>query len=178
MKEIKTPELLVNMLESLQISPAKKKTLNKELANKTRKYFRGQIRKQRDIHNVPYAPRRRRRPIYITAYGKKIYRQNMDQRRNMLSGLSRMLMAQSDENGFSVGLAGVPGIIAANHNEGKTISYTTRMNGWFNHKTNKWEGGRKSHLAYRMPKRTFIGWTPAITQNIAHTIMQYMEPET
>ncbi len=178
MVEIKTPEHLESLLKSIQIEPKAQKKLNRDLANHVRKYFRGQIRKQRDIHNIPYAPKRRRKPMYITYYGKKIYRQSKDQRRNMLSGLSKMLFAQSDQDGFSVGLAGVPAIIAKTHNDGEAVTYTTRMNGWFNKNTKKWEGGRKSHFSYRMPKRTFIGWTTELEQQIAHSIMQYMEPET
>jgi len=167
--DIKTPEHLMDMLASLQLTSAKQKQLNKELASDTRNFFRGQIKKQSDINGTSYAPRKRR------AERERIGMKKVN--RNMLTGLSRMLMPQSDENGFSVGIAGVAGKIAKKHNEGQAISYTTRMNGWFNSKTNRWEGGIKRKAAYRMPKRTFIGWTPKLEQQIAHKIMQHMEPK-
>lgn len=176
MLQIKTPERIQSLLNELTLSPKERKALHIELANDTRQFFRGQIRKQRDIHGTPYAPRRRRKPAYVVN-GKKVYRQNLEQRRNMLTGLGRMLMTQADESGFSVGLGGLAGKIAQVHNEGQAVTYTTRMNAWFNSQTNRWEGGRKSQQAYRMPERTFIGWTKDLEQQIAHKIYQRMELE-
>jgi len=172
--EIKTPEQIQDLLTDLDIPAKEKKKLTKELANDTRNFFRKQIRSQRDIHDIPYAPRRRRKPLYVLN-GRKVYRQNLDKRRNMLTGLSRMLVTQFDESGFSVGLAGVAGIVAKVHNQGETVDFTTRINSWFNTKTNRFEGGRKAHLSYRMPERTFIGWTKKLEQQIATKILQRME---
>ncbi len=167
--DIKTPEHLAGMLQGLQLTPADMKTLNRKLANQTRKYFRGQIRNQTDIDGKKYAPPKRRTATIDKTGKAKV-------NRNMLSGLSRMLIAQSDENGFSVGLAGLAGKIAKTHNEGETVSFTKRMNGWFDSKTNQWKGGTKQKAAYKMPKRTFIGWNKELELQIANEIMQHMEP--
>lgn len=176
MYQIKTPEDVTRLLQGLKLSDQQKLKLYKDLANNTRKFFRGQIKQQRDIHGIPYAPRRRRKPLYVFQ-GKKIFRQSKDQRRNMLSGISKMLMTQVDSNGFQVGLGGVPGLIAKVHNEGEKVFVPTRMNGWFNRKNNRWEGGRKSQLGVRMPKRTFIGWTPKLEQEAVSIILQALEPK-
>lgn len=175
--EIKTPDDIVGLLQSLTLSDARRKNLHRNLANKTRRFFRDQIKQQRDIHGIPYAPRRRRKPIAIGFGGEKIYKQNLDQGRNMLTGFSRAIKTQVDNNGFSVGLQGIPRQIAQTHNEGKKVTFSTRVNGWFNSKNNRWEGGRKAHFSYKMPKRTSIGWTPKLEQEIVHDILKEMEPQ-
>jgi len=167
---ISTPEMIQQLLNDLSLPAAEKKKLNRELSNDTRRFFRNQINSQKDIEGNAYAPRKRRN-VQIGDNSKA--RVN----RNMLTGLSRMLIAKSDESGFSVGLAGLAGQIAKTHNEGKTVTYTRRMNGWFNSKKNKWEGGIKRKAAYRMPKRTMIGWTERLERQIAHKILQRMEPK-
>ena len=163
--EIKTPEHIEQMLESLILSRAKRKKLHRHLSNQTRRYFRSQIRKQRDIKDLPFAPRSRRNKV------------NLDMRRNMFTGLSKMLMAHSDEEGFSVGLAGLAGVIGEVHNEGKTVNFPARINGWFNKNTNQWEGGKKVRMAYKMPQRTIVGWSPKLEQEIAHEIFNAMKTE-
>lgn len=177
MAQIKAPEDIVTMLQNLTLTDKERFDLHRRLANKTRKFFRGQITAQRDIDGKPFAPRKRRKTGYVDKKtGKFIRRGNLEQRGNMLMGFSRMLKTQVGKDGFAVGVASFAEI-AKRHNEGKAITFSTRIKGWFNSKTNKWEGGRKAQLSYRMPKRTFIGWTKELEVMIAHDIYQKMEPK-
>ena len=161
--EIKTPEHLIALVNSFELDDKAKFALNKKLANTTRKIFRSQIRAQRDIDGKAYAPPKRRK-VSIDKQGKAKVN------KNMLMGLSRMLQTHVSSDSFSVGLSGLAGKIARTHNDGKTVTYTRRMNGWFNSKTNQWEGGTKRKAAYTMPKRTMIGWTPEIERQLAQII--------
>lgn len=161
--DIKTPEQLIALVNSFELDDKAKFALNRKLANTTRKIFRSQIRAQRDINGKAYAPPKRRK-VKIDKQGKAKVN------KNMLMGLSRMLQTHVSNDAFSVGLSGLAGKIATTHNEGKTVTYTRRMNGWFNSKTNQWEGGTKRKAAYTMPKRTMIGWTPEIERQLAQII--------
>lgn len=172
MLEIKTPEQIQGLLESLTLSDKERYKLNVKLANLTRRFFRKQIAQQRDIYGVKY--KRRKKPANTFTNSGKHVKANY----NMFMGLSRMLQTQVSNDSFSIGLAGVSGKIAQVHNEGQTVSYTRRMNSWFNTKTNRWEGGLKSKAIYRMPKRTFIGWSDTLEQQIANEILTSMEPKT
>lgn len=175
--KIKTPEHLENMLQDLVLTDKQRFELNRKLANQTRKFFRGQIKAQRDIDGKKFVPRSKRKTSYVDKQtGKFIRRGSLEQRANMLTGFSRMLKTEVSNNGYAVGVASF-GEIAKKHNEGRAITFSTRIRGFFNSKTNRWEGGRKSHLSYRMPKRTFIGWTPALEAQIEQTIFQTMEPK-
>ena len=150
------------MFESLALSPAQKFELNRKMANRSRQFFRAQIRQQRDIDNNPYQSRTRRK-VNNTRLGKVTSTQN---NKNMLMGLSRSLKTYVDNDSFEVGLTGVPAKIGRQHNEGQTMSFTTRLNGFYNSRTNQWEGGVKTKANYRMPKRTFIGWTPSLEREL------------
>lgn len=170
MMEIKTPENLLTLLKSIELDDKARFQLNRKLANHTRRAFRGQIRAQRDIDGKSYAPRKRR-AVNIDKQGKAKVN------RNMLMGMSRMLQTHVSSDSFSVGLAGLAGKIAKPHNEGKTVTYTRRMNGWFNSKTNQWEGGTKRKAAYTMPKRTMIGWTPELERQLVQIIFKEIQPK-
>ena len=160
--QLTNPEQLSSMFESLALSPAQKFELNRKMANRSRQFFRAQIRQQRDIDNNPYQSRTRRK-VNNTRLGKVTSTQN---NKNMLMGLSRSLKTYVDNDSFEVGLTGVPAKIGRQHNEGQTMSFTTRLNGFYNSRTNQWEGGVKTKANYRMPKRTFIGWTPSLEREL------------
>ena len=168
--ELKTPEQLVSLLNQVPLTAKEKVALNKELANHTRRYFRSQIRAQRDINNKAYAPRKRRKASFNTN-GK------VSTSTNMFLGLSRNIKTEVNADSFSVGLAGLEGHIAKVHNQGDSVIYPRRINGWFNAKTNSWEGGKNSGTAaYKMPKRTLIGWTNKLTRELTQKIVERMQP--
>lgn len=200
--EIKTPEHLVTLLKSFELDSKARFELNRKLANHTRKAFRSQIRAQRDINDKAYAPRNRANEVRVTrsilrkqakGYSKKTRKRTSSKSRtnyeldafeintritrnnNMFTGLSNDLKTQISSKDFSVGLSGMSGHIARKHNEGKTISFTTRLNGWFNSKTRKWEGGREVKNYYQMPKRTMIGWTPELERELVQIIFKEMQ---
>lgn len=168
--EIKTPEGLVTLLKSLELDDKAKLALNKKLANTTRQQFRAQIRAQRDVDGTPFAPRKRRKTS-IDKQGKA------KTKRNMLMGMSSNLKTEISADTFSVGLVGLEGHIAKIHNEGKSVVYTRRINGFFNKKTNSWEGGTKQKAAYTMPKRTMIGWNKELERKIAQIILSEIKPK-
>jgi len=168
--EIKTPEHLITLLKSLDLNDKEKFALNKKLANTTRQQFRAQIRAQKDVDGKPYAPRKRRKTT-IDKQGKA------KTKGNMLMGMSRNLKTQVSNDAFSVGLVGLEGHIAEIHNQGKSVVYTRRINGFFNSKTNSWEGGSKRKAAYQMPERKMIGWNKALERKIAQIILNEIKPK-
>lgn len=174
------PEQLTSAINSLIMSDDKKFELNRLLANRTRQYFRAQIRQQRDIDGNPYQSRTRRKisTIYRNGGNEKAFNtQNNKNNKNMLMGISRALKTEVTKDNFEVGVAGVLGKIGRVHNEGREMSFTTRMNGYYNSKTNQWEGGTKVKGNYRMPKRTFIGWTPALERELLAMVADYFLQE-
>lgn len=204
MMEIKTPENLVSLLKSIELDDKARFQLNRKLANHTRRAFRVQIRAQRDINDKSYAPRNRANEVRVTrsilrkqagGYSKKTLKRTSSKNRtnydldafeintritrngNMFTGLSSDLRTQVSSKDFSVGLSGMSGHIARTHNEGKTLSFTTRLNGWFNSKTRKWEGGREVKNYYQMPKRTMIGWTPELERQVVQIIFKEIQPK-
>ncbi|BBN59318.1 phage virion morphogenesis protein [Hydrogenovibrio marinus] len=168
MQNISTPEQVLQLLKSVDLPASERKKLNRDLANTTRRYFHEQIREQKDIYGKSYKPRRKRK--YEASKSGKVH-----SRLSMFLGFSRMMKAMSDENGFEVGLAGLAGKIAKVHNDGETVTLPTRMHGWFNSKTNQWEGGVKRKMQVRMPERTFIGWTQELEKQITTKIIKAME---
>lgn len=166
---LQSPDQLTQVVESLVMSASEKFDLNRCMANRARQFFRQQIRAQRDIDNNPYQSRRKRKKTRIY---KDIDMRSYDvakntvNNRNMLMGLSKALRTQVTEDSFSVGLTGVAGKIGRDHNEGREISFTTRVNGFYNSKTGRWEGGVGTKRNYRMPQRTFIGWTPLLERQL------------
>lgn len=168
--EIVTPAQLVTLLGQVSLQGKDKFELNRQLANHTRRFFRAQISAQRDINNTPYAPKKRR--ATVNSRGK------VPNKNNMLMGMSRNLKTHIDEDEFHVGLAGLEGHIAKIHNEGKSVVYMRKINGWFNTKTNLWENGNKdTKSAYLMPKRTIVGWTPELQRQLTQIIIPYLQPK-
>ncbi|MBE8574458.1 phage virion morphogenesis protein [Vibrio sp. OPT18] len=165
-----TPEQLTRLIQSLALSDSDKFELNKMLANHTRRYFRGQIRQQRDIDKNPYQARTRRK-ITTLRKGNAL---NTVNNKNILMGLSKSIRAQVSPESFAVGLTGVAGKIGRVHNNGSTVEYTRRLKGYFNRKTGQWEGGIHVKANYRMPKRTFLGWTPALEKELMAMIATRM----
>ena len=84
----------------------------------------------------------------------------------MLLGFGQALRTHVTEDSFEVGLKGVAARIGQEHNQGAQVSFTTRVNGHYNSKTGQWAGGVKTKRNYQMPKRTFIGWTPALEREL------------
>lgn len=168
--ELKTPEELVSLIESMQLTPKENLALNKECANHTRRYFRAQIKAQRDINNKAYAPRKRQKNSF-NKNGK------LSTSNNMFSGLSKNIKTHVSADSFSVGLAGLEGHIAKTHNNGESVIYPRRINGWFNHKTNSWQGGKKSGTAsYKMTKREMIGWSEKLKRELMKKIIDGIQP--
>ncbi|MGL4225949.1 MAG: phage virion morphogenesis protein [Vibrio sp.] len=172
---LKTPDQLTQVVESLVLSATAKFDLNRRMANRVRQFFRAQMRDQRDIGNTPYRSRTPRKVTVFTQgvrgkHGKKHQTQkvalNTVNNRNMLIGLSRSLRAQVDAESFEIGLTGVAGRIGKQHNDGSQLSFTTRVNGYYNPDNSRWEGGTKVKQNYKMPQRTFIGWTPALEREL------------
>ena len=164
--DIKTPENLVALMQGLALDDKAKLKLNIKLANHTRKTFREQVRAQRDVDGRSYAPR-----------SKRAVKKKKPRKKNMLTGFSRNLKTYATKDTFSVGLVGLEGHIASKHNEGKSVVYTRRINGFFNSKTNLWEGGEKGNKSvYKMPERKFIGWTKPLERQVAQMILEQMKP--
>jgi len=166
--EIKTPEHLITLLKSLDLNDKEKFALNKKLANHTRREFRKQVRAQRSISTgKSYAPR-----------SKKAVKKHNPSRKNMLMGMSRNLKTEVSNDEFSVGLVGLEGHIAAIHNEGKSVVYTRKIGGFFNSKTNRWEGGNKHNKsAYKMPKRDLVGWNKSLERELVQIIFSEIKPK-
>ena len=96
----------------------------------------------------------------------------------MLLGLSRHLKTAVSDEAFAVGLIGLEGQLAQIHNEGQSVVYTRKINTWFNRKANRWEGGSKQiKSAYKMPKRTMVGWTPKLQRELTQIIFQHIQPQ-
>ncbi|MEC4729001.1 phage virion morphogenesis protein [Shewanella sp. D64] len=162
--KLTTPEHLTAMLEGMALSPSQALALNRTLANRSRQFFRAQIRQQRDIDGTPYQPRSSKRGTRSRLAQKEVF--NTKSASNMLMGLSRSLQTYATNDGFEVGLTGLAAKIGREHNEGATLSFTTRINGFYNSRTHQWEGGRRQKNNYRMAKRTFIGWTPSLEREL------------
>ena len=153
-----SPNQLTELVESLTLSAEERFDLNRRMANRARQFFRQQIRAQRDIDDNPYKKRRRQ----ITILRDDSVAQNTVNAKNMLMGISKGMRTHVTKEGFSVGLSGLLGKIGRTHNEGNNVSFTTRVNGFYNSRTGQWEGCIKVKENYEMPTRTFIGWTHAL----------------
>ncbi|PMM25588.1 phage virion morphogenesis protein [Vibrio lentus] len=167
--KLDTPEQLTQMVDSLVLQAKERFNLNRRMANRTRQYFRQKIREQRDIYGNQYQPRRKRVTTrkYHDIDGKSFSLvRNTINNKNMLLGLSRSLKTYVTDDSFEVGLTGVAAAIGRKHNEGSSVEFTTRVNGFYNSRTGKWEGGVKTKGNYEMPKRTFIGWTPELEKEL------------
>jgi hypothetical protein len=162
--KLNTPAQLTAMLDGMVLEPERRLALHRRLANHTRRFFRGQIRQQRDIDGAPYQPRSSRNRTRSRQEQKEVF--NTKSSSNMFMGLSRAMKTYADDSGFEVGLTGLAAKIAREHNEGATISFTTRVNGFYDAKTNRWGGGRKQKNHYRLPKRAMIGFTPALEREL------------
>lgn len=175
MLTLQTPEQLTQLVDSLVLTASEKFDLNKRMANHARQFFRSQIRAQRDIDNNPYQARTSRKISTVTrgVHGKhgakhqrKLLALNTVNNKNMLYGFIRGLRTEVSEDNFAVGLKGVAGNIGRQHNEGSNVSFSTRVNGFYNQRTGRWEGGNLTKRNYEMPQRTFIGWTPELEREL------------
>ncbi|MBU2898054.1 phage virion morphogenesis protein [Vibrio hepatarius] len=171
---LKTPEQLTQVVESLVINASEKFDLNRRMANRARQFFRGQIRTQRDIDNNPYQTRTRRKKIKTRDNVDNTHTAN---NKNMLLGFGRAMRTIVTEDHFEVGIKGVAGDIGREHNEGSQVSFTTQVNGFFDSKVGRWKGGALTKRNYTMPKRTFIGWTPALERELLAMAAQYFALE-
>ncbi|NRB68748.1 MAG: phage virion morphogenesis protein [Vibrio sp.] len=160
---LKTPDQLTQVVESLVITASEKFDLNRRMANRARQFFRAQIRAQRDIDNNPYQSRTRRKKVKVRQGVEGAHTAN---NKNMLLGFGRAMRTIVSKDSFEVGIKGVAGDIGREHNEGAQVSFTTRVNGFFDSKVGRWTGGTLTKRNYTMPKRTFIGWTPAIEREL------------
>lgn len=158
-----TPEQLTQVVESLVLTAEERFNLNRRMANRARQFFREQIRAQRDINNNSYQSRTRRKVTRLTNGQQAQHTQN---NKNMLLGMSKALRTKVTETGFAVGLTGIAAKIGQQHNQGATLSFTTRVNGFYNSRIGRWEGGTQVKRQYQMPKRTFIGWTPKLEREL------------
>ncbi|NOI31886.1 phage virion morphogenesis protein [Vibrio coralliilyticus] len=167
--KLDTPEQLTQVVESLVLQATERFDLNRRMANRTRQYFRQKIREQRDIYGNQYQSRRKRitTKVYKDIDGTQYdLARNTANNKNMLLGLSRSLRTYVTDDSFAVGLTGVAAAIGREHNEGSSISFTTRVNGFYNSKTGRWEGGVMTKRNYKMPQRIFIGWTPELEKEL------------
>ncbi len=151
--QLTTPEQLTQVVESLVLTAEERFDLNRRMANRARQFFRQQIRRQRDIDDNPYQSRTARKATVISRgvrgkHGEKHQRRlvalNTVNNRSMLQGFIKGLRTQVSEQGFAVGVKGIAGKVGREHNEGASLSFTTRVNGFYNSKTGRWEGGGKS----------------------------------
>ncbi|NOI32189.1 MULTISPECIES: phage virion morphogenesis protein [Vibrio] len=171
---LKTPEQLTQVVESLVLTASEKFDLNRRMANRARQFFRAQIRAQRDIDNNPYQSRTRRKKVKIREGLEGAHTAN---NKNMLLGFGRSMRTIVTEDNFEVGIKGVAGDIGREHNEGSQVSFTTRVNGFFDSKVGRWKGGTLTKRNYTMPKRTFIGWTPALERELLAMAAEYFALE-
>ncbi|WP_019274351.1 phage virion morphogenesis protein [Vibrio coralliilyticus] len=155
MKTLESPEQLTQLVDTLVVKASEKHDLNRRMANRARQFFRQQIRAQRDINNNPYQSRRPKTQLDDGANNK-----------DMLLGFAQALRTRASDKGFEVGLTGSAGVIGREHNEGAQLSFTTRVNGFFDSKVGQWQGGIITKRSYHMPKRTFIGWTPQLEKEL------------
>ena len=153
--QLTTPEQLTSLINSLMINSAEKFDLNRRMANRTRQFFRAQIRAQRDVFGRTYTQRSQKKSTIAAK-----------NRNDMFTGFSRMLRTKVSADAFYVGLSGHVGRIAKQHNDGETLSFSTRINASFNSRTMRWEGGSKVRNQYQLPKRTLIGWTPELEEEL------------
>lgn len=160
---LKTPEQLTQVVESLVLTASEKFDLNRRMANRARQFFRAQIRAQRDIDNNPYQSRTRRKKVKTREGVEDAHTAN---NKNMLLGFGRAMRTIVTADNFEVGIKGVAGDIGREHNEGSQVSFTTQVNGFFDSKVGRWTGGTLTKRNYTMPKRTFIGWTPALEREL------------
>ncbi|CAM3075856.1 phage virion morphogenesis protein [Vibrio neptunius] len=160
---LKTPDQLTQVVESLVLTASEKVDLNKRMANHASQFFRAQIRAQRDIDNTPYQSRTRRKKVTVRQGVEGAHTAN---NKNMLLGLARAMRTRVTEETFEVGIKGVAGEIGRAHNQGAQVSYQPRLNGFFDSKVGRWTGGTLTKRHYTMPKRTFIGWTPALEREL------------
>lgn len=175
--KLRTPEQLVATLKTLAMPAKEKMVLNRKLANMARQYFREQIRDQRDVlTGKAYLPRTTRPNKW-----RKLRDSNTAQMvsankraRIMFSGISKQLRAYPEQDGFRVGLEGLLGKIGMVHNEGQMVEFSYRMHGFFNKKTNKWQGGRKQTGYYKMPERPFLGWNDELIRKLENEILSHM----
>ncbi|AAW86504.1 hypothetical protein VF_2009 [Aliivibrio fischeri ES114] len=165
--QLTSPEQLSHAINNLLLTDAEAFELNRRLANRSRQFFRQQIRQQRDIDGKAYKKRARRK-ITLDSKSKKA-----KDNKNMLLGFGRALRTRVSKDDFEVGLAGVVGNMARVHNEGKSVSFTTRVNGFYNSNTSRWEGGTAVKRNYKMPKRTIIGWTPSFERELLAMVAEH-----
>lgn len=181
--KLSTPEQLVATMKTLTMPAKEKMALNRKLANMARKYFRAQIREQRDVlTDKAYLPRKRgkidgwtgQRFNFKTLDGKRTSAMASKRARLMFSGISRELRAYPEQDGFRVGLEGLMGKIGMVHNEGGMVEFSYRMHGFFNSKTKKWQGGQKQTGYYEMPERPFLGWNDELIRQLENEILSHM----
>ncbi|MDD9154943.1 phage virion morphogenesis protein [Aliivibrio sp. S4TY2] len=165
--QLTSPEQLSHAINNLLLTDAEAFELNRRLANRSRQFFRQQIRQQRDIDGKAYKKRARRK-ITLDSKTKKA-----KDNKNMLLGFGRALRTRVSKDDFEVGLAGVVGNMAKVHNEGKSVSFTTRVKGYYNSNTSRWEGGTAVKRNYKMPKRTIIGWTPSFERELLAMVAEH-----
>ena len=168
--QLTSPEHLTRAINDLILTCAEKFDLNRQLANRSRQFFRA----QRDIDGNAYQARTRRKISTHATNGERVTTGNTLNNKNMLTGFGRALKTRVDENGFEVGLAGLAGKLAQVHNDGQNVSFTTHVNGYYNTRTGRWEGGTRVKNNYTMPKRTFIGWTPALERELLAMVAHYL----
>lgn len=161
MSSQQSPEQLTQLVDSLVGKASEKHHLNRRMANRARQFFLQQIRAQRDIDNNPYQSRRSRSKVSLNSGEQSTINDNA-----MLLGFAQALRTRVSNKGFAVGLTGVTGTIGREHNQGSQVSFSTRADGFFDSKTGRWTGGRLEKRNYRMPKRTFIGWTPLLEREL------------
>ena len=184
--QLTNPEQLTQMVDALVLTASDKFELNKRMANRARQFFRAQIRAQKDIENNPYQARNARKVSLVSRgvrgkHGDKHQRTlialNTVNNKSMLLGFSKALRTSVTNDSFEVGIKGLAGRMAAEHNEGAQISFTTRVNGFYNNKTGQWEGGVATKRNYKMPKRTLIGWTPALERELMAMAAEHFTTE-
>lgn len=168
--KLSTPEQLVATMKTLTMPAKEKMALNRKLANMARKYFRAQIREQRDVlTDKAYLPRSTK-----TNKWERLKQANSKRARLMFTGISRELRAYPEQDGFRVGLEGLMGKIGMVHNEGGMVEFSYRMHGFFNSKTKKWQGGQKQTGYYEMPERPFLGWNDELIRQLENEILSHM----
>lgn len=165
--ELQATKSIADMLENISLNDKDKTQLNRNLANLVRKYFRHQIKAQRNVSDGSrYAPRSRKASKKDKTFGKA-----------MFTGLSKSLMTQADKDSFAVGFTGVAGIVARLHNEGAHVEYGYRIKSWFNNQTNRFVGGVKRQGVYKLPQRVMIGWNNELESLVMNEILKAMEPK-
>jgi len=145
---MKTINDLQQLVGSLALNNVQAKKLNVAAGNAMRRVVRGNLKDQKDIRGKSF--KARKKSSYVQAASGKISLNT-----KMFAAASRSLSQDANTNGVSVGYSKVIAKIFAIHNSGGKIAFKKRSG---------------KFIAYAMPKREFLGWSPDMVKQVEDAI--------